>query len=676
MNSILNNNLRLLQGRFPQLYTLIKDELENSLLLLKPFTENFPLISKSSSDEVSSVKWKALALKDEKIIVPWDTSREVSGNSSEGMSQEWQIFSSKSGFPTGIAKIGDEGIYIHSKYDPTREGERFAQSCDNTTENKNENSCHVDESAFDKMPVFFGVGLGYEAIAVAQRYPQKGIAIIEPDIGVFATALCLLDFTSVFSVENCIVLVKALQQSVIAVLEKHGLGKCCFIKNKIPLSRNKKYFEDLNTLIQRNLNKDEINTRTQRRFGKLWQRNTCKNIRHLVSKRGIASFENMGKDLDACVLGAGPSLDTILPFIGEIKKRCLLIAVDTALRACLRQGVEPDFVFLSDPQYWNARHIQGLSSLSSILVTEVAAYPSVFRFSCKEIVLSDSWYPVGRYFADKGLKKGLLGTGGSIATSAWDFCRFCGCKRIFLAGVDLGFPQKKTHAKGSTFEEKVHTTADRLHPAETSGVSALFSAPYSLGTSYVGNPMITDSRMKLYAWWFESHVASHPEAPTYSLTKDSLKIPGIALFPLEELLEENVTKGEGEDYRTRKLFFDNTVPTCDDVDRQEREKKLSHILSEFLTNVDRIAECARQGKGLIKKIDCPQEAVKKVNEINDVLFDKKNKAMAEILFPVPKPEKEKNTDDKSFLATCNVLYQEIIQTENEIITNLSKVNLL
>ena len=120
-----------MQGRFPQLYTLIKDELENSLLLLKPFTENFPLISKSSSDEVSSIKWKALALKDEKIIVPWGTSREVSGNSSEGMSQEWQIFSSKSGFPTGIAKIGDEGIYIHSKYDPTREGERFAQSCDN-----------------------------------------------------------------------------------------------------------------------------------------------------------------------------------------------------------------------------------------------------------------------------------------------------------------------------------------------------------------------------------------------------------------------------------------------------------------------------------------------------------------------------------------------------------------
>ena len=80
--------------------------------------------------------------------------------------------------------------------------------------------------------------------------------------------------------------------------------------------------------------------------------------------------------------------------------------------------------------------------------------------------------------------------------------------------------------------------------------------------------------------------------------------------------------------------------------------------------------------GLIKKIDCPQEAVKKVNEINDVLFDKKNKDMAVTLFPVPKPEKEKNTDDKSFLATCNVLYQEIIQTENEIITNLSKVNLL
>ena len=43
-----------------------------------------------------------------------------------------------------------------------------------------------------------------------------------------------------------------------------------------------------------------------------------------------------------------------------------------ARELCLKAGVEPDFVFLTDPQYWAWRHLAGLSSPQSILVAEGA----------------------------------------------------------------------------------------------------------------------------------------------------------------------------------------------------------------------------------------------------------------------------------------------------------------
>jgi hypothetical protein len=226
----------------------------------------------------------------------------------------------------------------------------------------------------------------------------------------------------------------------------------------------------------------------------------------------------------------------LLPVLSEIKKRCVLICVDTALRSCLRAGVEPDFVVLADAQFWNARHLDGLQSPSSVLVTEVAAYPTVMRFVCKEIVLFDSAYPDGKGFEKRYGSKGKLGAGGSVATTAWGFARFLGCREIFFAALDLGFPYKRSHARGSTFELQSHRESGRLAPAETFGIRALFSTKSVHCTDYNGNPVLSDERLRLYAWWFESKVAEFSQIKTWSLTAESCAIPGVEFFAAEELV--------------------------------------------------------------------------------------------------------------------------------------------
>jgi len=236
------------------------------------------------------------------------------------------------------------------------------------------------------------------------------------------------------------------------------------------------------------------------------------------------------------ILAAGPSLDRILPSLPALREKCVIIAVDTAVRACVRSGVEPDFIVLVDPQYWNWRHLDGVVSPSSILITESAAWPAVFRFECRAIYLCSSLFPLGKFLEERTGVRGELGAGGSVSTTAWDFARHLGAQNIFMAGLDLGFPDRKTHFTGSIFEDRTHTVSSRVSPSETAGYLALYGAgPYPV-PDYRGGYVLTDKRLILYAWWFESRLSLYPEHKTATLTAEGVRIPGFSIARLEDIL--------------------------------------------------------------------------------------------------------------------------------------------
>ena len=205
-------------------------------------------------------------------------------------------------------------------------------------------------------------------------------------------------------------------------------------------------------------------------------------------------------------------------------------------------AVEPDFVILTDPQYWAYKHIASLKAKKSFLITDISVYPHVFNFECKDIFLCNSQFPIGNYFERKmGIidKLGDLGTGGSVASCAWNFAKFCGAKEIFTAGLDFSFPEKQTHIKGSSAEQTFHAVSNKIYSAEYQTGKILFSADTSLENAFYDTKVLTDSRMKMFAWWFESRIANSPEIKNFSLCKKSLKIPGFSYVPLKDFLGKN-----------------------------------------------------------------------------------------------------------------------------------------
>ena len=431
------------------------------------------------------------------------------------------------------------GKYLHSLYNPLREADSIA-------ENAKKSLSDVRSCAF------FGFGLGYSVISYAKKFPDDTLLIVEPNPKMFFTSLLYADWSPVFNLKNVVIALASGADIVVSLIENAGgFEKCAVLSNPLFTQLSPAYFSALNSQIERNRNKDKINNATLERFAPVWKRNILKNIDSIkkinegriagLRISSVCEYEDKFAGKPFVILAAGPSLAEILPRLAEIKKKSVVIAVDTALRSCLRFGVEPDFIVLCDPQYYAYRHVAGLASPSSVLVTELAAYPSVFHFPCREISLFASSCPLEKLgfdssFVSDDKKRGSLTSGGSVSTAAWDFARLCGAKKIYFAGLDLGFPKNETHARGSTFEETVHSSSNKLSTAETAGIASLFGANMIVDCDYSGQKILTDNRMKMFSWWFESKCTEFPSIESFSFSASSLKIPGFKVASVDEFL--------------------------------------------------------------------------------------------------------------------------------------------
>ncbi|MEJ5189626.1 MAG: 6-hydroxymethylpterin diphosphokinase MptE-like protein, partial [Breznakiellaceae bacterium] len=273
-----------------------------------------------------------------------------------------------------------------------------------------------------------------------------------------------------------------------------------------------------------------------RKFGKRWVSNLLHNLPEIQNTPGITYFSQKLQGIPTLIVAAGPSLDELRPFLKELYDRCCIIAVDTALRFLLQEGVAPDFVMVMDPQYWNYRHLDHCSLEQSVLITDTTVYPGVFRTKRGTTFFCNTPSPLGLWVEQSLAPRGLLGAGGSVATSAWDFARYTGAHPLWIGGLDLGFPDYQTHYKGALFEERTHTRAFRFRPQATELFQVLRSGNPRQRYAMDGQPLWTDERMLLYAHWFEERFAHYPEAVPRSLSSRGLAIRGLQKGSLEEFL--------------------------------------------------------------------------------------------------------------------------------------------
>jgi len=534
---------------------------------------------------------------------------------------ELEPLTAASGEPS--ARIPD-GPLLHSSRDPRAEARRLVRA--------------VLGSAADTL-VFLGLGLGYAAEACLESEVPRLIAC-EADPGALAAAFRLRDFSRLLADRRLGFVVGGEPEALISALELSGGTRAAILESKAATSTDPSWFERARRAVERWNAKGEVNENTLRRFGKLWVRNLARNLPRAAESPGVETLAGLFEGIPALVLAAGPSLDPILPYMKDVSKRALVLCVDTALRSLLRYGPEPDFLVVVDPQYWNWRHLAGLSAPSSFLVSETTTWPAVFRASRRGAFLGGSLFPLGRRIEAFVGGKGHLGAGGSVATSAWDLGRIMGCSPLWMAGLDLGYPDGQTHARASLFEQRALASGKRLEPASSSQAAALVGVPCFEAPSMEGGRMRTDERMALYAWWFESRFARPGSPPTFSLSPGALAVPGLGLGRIEELLAGPDRRAEIEDALGRAELMAGARADAAGPDGRlgrsgvaEGLRSLRAQLESIAREAEAAAEAAREGRRAFASGGDVRSCLAALDETDSLLLDIEARDIAGFLLP-------------------------------------------
>jgi hypothetical protein len=207
-------------------------------------------------------------------------------------------------------------------------------------------------------------------------------------------------------------------------------------------------------LVERLLAGARANREARRQFAGPYLLNTLRNLPRIANEGDVAMLSGAFQRTPAIILGAGPTLDDILPRLHEAKKHTVLIAADTALRPMLIEGLSPHLVVSLDPQPFNARHLTALPSVPDTwLVGEGSLDPTAFSwFAGRTFVFNVSDHHPWPWLAEAGVRRGRLRAWGSVMTSAFDLALELGCGPILFAGTDLAYTDGRSYGTGTVYD--------------------------------------------------------------------------------------------------------------------------------------------------------------------------------------------------------------------------------
>ncbi len=547
------------------------------------------------------------------------------------------------------------GRYLHARSEPARRPHR---------------TFTADWVRDHPIVVFFGFGLGYEVEAFLAQPEAEVAVVVEPDAGLFRTALERRDLTAVLDSPKAVFLVDAEPDALAMVLRRYERRAPERAVLNASVLHHREYFDRVDAVMEAAVSRARINANTLKRFGRLWVRNLIRNVAVLERSPGVRELTDRFAGLPVLLCAAGPSLDLALPRIKELAERLLIVAVDTAVPALMQHGIEPDFAVVVDPQYWNTRHLDRLAPQSTILISEASAHPRVFEVLDNPTYLCSSIFPLGSLLEETVGEKGKLGTGGSVSTTAWDFARVLGADPIYCIGLDLGFPQRRTHVHGSFFEERSHILAHRPRPAEQHSFEYLHDADPFEVIANDGGTVLTDQRMMIYTWWFSNQARIHRGVRTYNLSPGGVAIEGLPAAAVEDCLAHPVRR-EDLDERLRPL---RAAPGPADVapgdgeipgDGEARRTPLRSTVLALADRLEEFAQTAREGLEVVLELAGESRPdMSRLDDIDARLAAFRYKDVAGFLLQEVADRVQNTAQERSItgaLGSARVLYEGLIE---------------
>ncbi|HPG32071.1 MAG TPA: DUF115 domain-containing protein, partial [bacterium] len=233
------------------------------------------------------------------------------------------------------------------------------------------------------------------------------------------------------------------------------------------------------------------------------------------------------------------------------KDKCVVIAVDTALRSLLNQNCIPDIVVSLDAQKENFNDFKGIDIQDFILVYDLTINPKILDWYKGERKLCSiigqhlktcegadyvKFEPLFDYIKDSIGDTGYLQTGGSVSTIALDLARNMECDPIIFSGQDLAYTGLKTHSADSYDMLAYASSQTKFHTFETNLFSYYSNKSLFPVKGNFSETVYTDTTLKHYQNWI-SDAAKIMKQKIFNATEGGAYIPNTEKKTLSELSE-------------------------------------------------------------------------------------------------------------------------------------------
>ncbi len=388
--------------------------------------------------------------------------------------------------------------------------------------------------------IFMGLGnIGYLRELIEQVDVRLNIIIYEPSIQIFLKILEMMDLEKgmekhliVFWVEG----IGGMTLDKLDLILGHvmQLEKLKSLQLFVLPNYDVLFEEECERLIKKCENKaldHRVAYNTAVSFSKITAINVLRNAKHLCKGyKTIQLFRTIPLDVTGIVVAAGPSLNKNIKEIKRAKGKAFIIAVDTALKPLLREGIVPDMFFIVDGEKpIDLVRMDGVEQIP--MVTTLNATPEILDYhKGKKFFYDESYGFAEKIIMQSGLRWGDVCTGGSVATNAFSLLYKIGLKTIILVGQDLALTGNRTHADG-TFEEKM---------------PEIDTENYEWVEGNYEEKVPTRTDFHVFLNWYVSSIRQYKEHVegfrVINATEGGAKIEGTEVMTLKEAIDQTCTK--------------------------------------------------------------------------------------------------------------------------------------
>ncbi|TCT14021.1 hypothetical protein EDC18_10790 [Natranaerovirga pectinivora] len=402
-------------------------------------------------------------------------------------------------------------MYLHSKYRPTEEAEKW-----------------VNSQCFDNNNlVIFGFGLSYNIREIIKIMTNKqSLIIIEPSIQVFHRTIQYIDCVDIFTNDKVHIIIGTKAEKWHQLLSNvlgYPIDKDMSI---YALPNYDRIFENeynhLKSILEKVCLEKDLAKNTILNFSNCWQKNLFNNLPYILTSHHVKYFFGKFRDKPAFIVSAGPSLDKNIKHLKEAKGKAIIISVDTALPVLLRNGIKPDVAITVDGGYANFSHFKDIDYSAVPIIYDARAYYGILEKHTGKKILS---MPLDGYvndlFNEWKIEVGNLLGDHTVASNAFEFAIKVEANPIVFIGQDLSYKDySQTHALGA------------VQSIKTNDENEIVIKDIN------GNDVLTNATFYASLIWFNKRIALDKSLRVYiDATEGGAKIEGTKIMTLKDTID-------------------------------------------------------------------------------------------------------------------------------------------